>query len=417
MVTTEVETHPWISFDIDTTRIQPGTWMLLGEAMSKCEHLIGSPLKPAVAHELYAVYLTKGVKATTAIEGNTLSEEQVRARIDGDGKLTESLEYQGQEVDNIYRAIMSIDQSMLGGMPELCVEEILRFHATILDGFNDPPDRVPGSFREHGVGVANYGAPDAAHVDALMRKLCEWLKSLEPPVDAPRSDRFAAALLRAILAHLYIAWIHPFGDGNGRTARLVEVQILAGSGLVPMVATNLLSDHYNRTRPRYYEQLARASKVGHPYDFIHYAVLGFVSELREQIITVKGHNLRVVWESYVYEAFADSRTTDAKKRQRALALALPADASVSKRQAMELTPELIRLYAIAGPRIPARDLNDLVKMGLAHFDGKRYTSAIDRLQAWVSPVAEPQQMAKEQLDVLDDLPGLEVDDALFDMLA
>lgn len=172
-----------------------------------------------------------------------------------------------------------------------------------------------------------------------------------------------------------------------------------------MVATNLLSDHYNRTRPKYYDQLAHASKVGHPYDFVHYAVTGFVDELREQIKTVKSHNLRVAWESFVHEAFASVRGTDAKRRQRSLALALPADEWLTKEQAMELSAQLIREYALAGPRIPARDLNTLVKMGLARRDGKLYSSAIDRLQAWVSPVAEPLEIAHDELARQDELVG------------
>lgn len=400
-------THPWISFKIDPSRISPKTWIALGEAMSKCEHLIGSPLKPGVAAELSSIYLTKGVKATTAIEGNTLSEEQVRARIEGDGKLSDSLEYQGREVDNIAQALKSIDQQMISGLPIVCVDEILGFHKMVLNGFDDPPDRDPGKFREHRVGVGNYGAPEAEEVDRLMHDLCDWLAELMPSGTDNRADRFSNAILRAVLAHLYIAWIHPFGDGNGRTARLVEVLILASSGLVPMVATNLMSDFYNRTRPLYYEQLSRASKVQHPYDFIDYAVGGFVDELREQIKIVKGHNMRVAWESFVHEGFSSIRGTDAKRRQRSLALALPADTWVTKKEATELTPDLIRLYAVAGPRIPARDLNELVKMGLARQRDGKYSSAIDVLQAWVSPVAEPTEMAHEELALLDHLPAAE----------
>ncbi len=43
-----------------------------------------------------------------------------------------------------------------------------------------------------------------------------------------RNNRVAAAILRAVLAHLYIAWIHPFGDGNGRTARLAKKLVKRG---------------------------------------------------------------------------------------------------------------------------------------------------------------------------------------------
>ncbi|MGH3941387.1 MAG: Fic family protein [Pseudonocardiaceae bacterium] len=75
-----------------------------------------------------------------------------------------------------------------------------------------------------------------------------------------RLMRFYCLFVAATLAHLYIAWIHPFGDRNGRTARLLECAILAHSGVVPWVSSNLLSDHYNRTRSRYYQRLERASR-------------------------------------------------------------------------------------------------------------------------------------------------------------
>ena len=48
----------------------------------------------------------------------------------------------------------------------------------------------------------------------------------------------AEGILKATLAHLYIAWIHPFGDGNGRTARLVEFMLLSRAG-VPSPSAHL----------------------------------------------------------------------------------------------------------------------------------------------------------------------------------
>ena len=56
---------------------------MLGEARSKCEHLVGIPLKPEFAQKLYNITLIKGAVATTAIEGNTLTEEQVQGIIEG----------------------------------------------------------------------------------------------------------------------------------------------------------------------------------------------------------------------------------------------------------------------------------------------------------------------------------------------
>src|SRR5713101_2623730 len=76
-------THPWLTFNADLRSAGPELWMMLGECQSKCEHLARYPLTPDIAHEIHTMYLAKGVLATTAIEGNTLSEDEVRQILDG----------------------------------------------------------------------------------------------------------------------------------------------------------------------------------------------------------------------------------------------------------------------------------------------------------------------------------------------
>src|SRR5262245_53258200 len=95
------ETHPWISFEINLEAAPARFWMLLGEAQSKCEHIAGVPLKPAVQEELHKIYLAKGVQATAAIEGNTLTELEVRKEVEGTLEVPESKEYLKQEINNI----------------------------------------------------------------------------------------------------------------------------------------------------------------------------------------------------------------------------------------------------------------------------------------------------------------------------
>ena len=93
------ESHPWITFEAtDFNKLGPKSWMLLGEARSRCEHLTGAPLQPDVAKDLYRVALIKGAQATTAIEGNTLTEEQVEGILDGTFKAPPSRAYQEREV-------------------------------------------------------------------------------------------------------------------------------------------------------------------------------------------------------------------------------------------------------------------------------------------------------------------------------
>jgi hypothetical protein len=119
-------THPWITFTFDSSSLAGTSWFFLGEAMSKCAHLIGSPLKPSIAEDLAAVYLAKGVHATTAIEGNTLSEEEVLHRVKGERpSLPPSREYLGTEADNIIRAIAEIDAALQAGrVPSLDSERL-----------------------------------------------------------------------------------------------------------------------------------------------------------------------------------------------------------------------------------------------------------------------------------------------------
>ena len=93
-----LETHPWLTFELDLTKAPTRFWTLLGDACSKCEVISGIPLMPETAEELNLVSLEKGAQATTAIEGNTLTQEQVALLARGELQLPPSKEYLGVEV-------------------------------------------------------------------------------------------------------------------------------------------------------------------------------------------------------------------------------------------------------------------------------------------------------------------------------
>jgi Fic family protein len=215
----------------------------------------------------------------------------------------------------------------------------------------------------------------------------KWLEELRSvPPDASAEDRFVAAVMAAALAHLYIAWVHPFGNGNGRLARLIEVQILSESGVVPIVATNVLSDFYNKTRSAYYLALDEAQiSVA---SFLKYAVRGFADELRAQVVVLRKESLDIHWESHVYELFRGQPRTHTRDRQRDVALTLPKDKIVTPEELTELTAPLARRYAMCGSRVPARDLNDLFKMGLLAREGpRRYRARREVIEAFIPPMA------------------------------
>ena len=86
-----LDAHGFISYTLNLREVSYKLWMLLGAAESKCKHLAGIPLRPEKQKELNQISLKKGIRATTAIEGNTLSEEDVeRIYLGGAGSIPQS---------------------------------------------------------------------------------------------------------------------------------------------------------------------------------------------------------------------------------------------------------------------------------------------------------------------------------------
>lgn len=367
--------HPWITFRVDLSRAGADFWMLLGEARSKVDHLSLALLKPAIAEEMHQVYLAKGAQATTAIEGNTLSEAEVAAIVAGRASAPHpSQEYLYREVENIVSAFNRIkDQLIAGGSADLTPAGIKEFNREVLDGL-DRDDVHPGQIRRQSVVVGRYrGAPweDCEH---LVERLCEWLTG---PAFDPSDEhwRIPYALIKATVAHLYIAWIHPFDDGNGRTARLMELQILLAAG-VPMPAAHLLSNHYNATRTEYYRQLEIASASGGDIvPFVRYAIRGFVDGIRAQVERVWVQQYADRWEQFIYETFGGKVTSDAERRRLQLVLELSVRPDpVPRRDIPRLSPDLAFAYA-GTQRMLSRDLNALEAMGLIEQAGRGFWRA------------------------------------------
>ena len=356
-------THPWITFLIDLQRAGPRLWLYLGEAASKCDHIAGVPLRPLTADSLHLLYLAKGALATTAIEGNTLTEKEVLQHLEGRLDLPPSKEYLAREIDNIVKACNIIGERLHSADHALTPEHVCEFNRWVLENLPAEEDVIPGTVRTHSVivGAVYRGAP-AEDCEYLLERLCQWLSG--PDFESPEGMEMVYAILKATIAHLYLAWIHPFGNGNGRTARLMEFQILLAAG-VPTPAAHLLSNHYNQTRSEYYRQLDRASKSGGDIiPFLEYAVQGFVDGLKEQLEVIRGQQWDVAWRNFVHEAFRD-KTGASDQRQRHLVLDLSTNnepAPVSKLG--EFTPRLAKAYANKTAKTMQRDLAALEKMGL-----------------------------------------------------
>ena len=355
-------THPWLTFRFDLRRLRHTDWLALGEAAAACRHIAAAPLAPEVSEEIHQLYLAKGALATTAIEGNTLTEEEARAAVAGTLELPPSREYLKRELDNIVAACNTlVEQLRTKGHIPLTVETLESMNASVLRGLEVDEHVVPGQVRAVNVSVGRYRCPEGRDARFLLERLCATLNDMT----APGVDASAFAILKAIFAHVYFVWIHPFGDGNGRTGRLLELAILLEAGL-PQPACHLLSNHYNQTRTNYYRQLARASQVGGDgiFGFFTYGLSGLVDGLREQLDVIREHQWEVAWTHFVHERFRHARSaTDRRRRTLALALSTLRDA-VSLDALPNLNTEVARAYATVSPRTLARDVDALRELDL-----------------------------------------------------
>lgn len=376
-------THPWITFSVDLRQAPYQLWLLLGDAQAKCQYLAGVPLLPAVAQRLYRVFLAKGVLGTTAIEGNTLTEEEVLRRLDGQLQLPPSKEYLGQEVDNIIEACNIIARRILDSREAaLSLEQLAEFNRLALKNLPLAEEVVPGQIRSHSVVVGAYRGAPAEDCEYLTRKLCEWLATgFSPSVSYP----IGFGILRAIIAHLYLAWIHPFADGNGRTARLAEFEILLSLG-VPATAVHLLSNHYNQTRSEYYRHLDITHKSGGDlFPFLLYALQGFVDGLADQIATIREQQLHVHWINYIHDRFRD-KDSPADIRRRRLALDLSRRGEpVPLAEIRQVSPRMAQAYATKGDKTLSRDINKLVALGLVEKTERGIRAKAETMRAFLPP--------------------------------
>lgn len=359
--------HPWLTFNLDFRQAPSRLWTLLGECRSKCHHLRNTPLRPDTWQQLHLVYLAKGVQGSAAIEGNSLSQEQVEDAIEGTLEVPPSREYLKREIENILSICNGIaSKVMTEGGAKISMEWVYDTHRRQFEGLETEDYNLLGQFATVDIGVGRYRGAPRQDCEYLVQRLVDWVEtqwSTRP--DGTRwTDSMCAAIIKAVVAHLYFVWIHPFGDGNGRVSRLIEVLILLRAG-VPMPAAQLLSNHYNLTRDRYYRELKNSSKSSDGLvSFLLYAVEGFRDGLKEQIEFVTNQQHRIFWRDYVYCVFRD-KTGVASDRRRNLALEISAQDTPLVRQELLLRSALLATaYANSTDKTLSRDLKELEELKL-----------------------------------------------------
>jgi Fic family protein len=351
------------------------------EALIKSIYL--TPLLPEHYKKLMKVSLIKGAQSTTAIEGNTLSEGEIEEIIIGK-KLPKSKEYQEIEVKNVIETLNYLKTEIVeNNFNELITSGLIKkIHHMIAKNLGIYLDAVPGKFRTDNRTVGSYHCPDYNDVEKLINNLTNWLKS---EFHYPDEQKIYNVIVQAIVTHVYIEWIHPFGDGNGRTGRMIEFYILLRGG-IPDIASHILSNYYNETRPEYYRQLDNARHKRDLTEFIDYALLGLSDGLQKTLEIIQKSLFEITWQKLIYDKFSlrkDNIGREVFRRRRTLMLEIPLEIEVSIEDISLLTPKIAKVYADKSNRTILRDLNELMELELIKKIGKKYKANIGLLKGYL----------------------------------
>ncbi len=378
------EKYPHLRF-ANTWEISPSAYFMLGECNALIKAITNTPIRPDYLKTLREFALNKGAQATTAIEGNTLSIEDIE-KIQRGTKLPPSKQYLQIEVKNILDAFNQILEKVVVKKEILLItpDLIKSFHKMVGNNLGDHFQAIPGRFRNNEVVVGAYKAPDHQYVDGLVDELCVWLRK---EFHFENNQSFSDAILQAIVTHIYIAWIHPFSDGNGRTARLLEFYLLLRAG-VPDIASHVLSNFYNITRSEYYRQIDNATRKRNITDFINYALQGFRDGLNEVLETIQENQLLITWRNYIFNIFEKKmtvgRTRQANKRRRNLVLEIPYDKYLSEDEIHNLKAWIIQDYSKLSARSFQRDIDELIELDLVDSQNNSYRAKIDVLKKFMA---------------------------------
>lgn len=234
----------------------------------------------------------KSIHSSLAIENNQLSLFQVEDVINGKPVIGEQKDI--QEVKNAYEAYEQIDK-----INPYSVEDLKKIHKTLTFLI----EKDAGKFRNHGECVRDgeriiFVAPPENMVNPLMNQLFDWMRKSKETVNP---------LILSCIFHYEFVSIHPFHDGNGRTARLWQTAIL--SHWEKAFTYLPIESMIKKNQEEYYTAIQNCNNVGKSNEFIEF-MLKIISETIDEMMNSK----EMKDKSYLLLSESESKVLECIKR-------------------------------------------------------------------------------------------------------
>jgi Fic family protein len=341
----------------DKTRIE----MLLVEASTLNSAINDLPILPGWSSQIDPELLYSSIASTAAIEGNSLNAEDVRALDEGKIPDAGHTAKDRLEITNLISAYRAIDTLPAKPIPLIFSEKHIKElhkHITFDLPYND---NIPGAYRNGKVIVGDkahggiYNPPKIIEdVRMLMDEFIDWMNS----DDLINENVF----IRSALAHYHFSLIHPFWDGNGRVARLLEALLLQSAGI--RFLPKMLSNYYYRHVDDYYRAFSdtiKAKKDVTP--FLEFNLRGVIESLQQMKSRIAFFIRKLAMRDYLH--FLGTKKTISKRQNDLLTLLLDDTSEKSfTLHELQLTMPYTMLYRKVSEMTARRDLKNLLDLKL-----------------------------------------------------
>ncbi len=358
----------------------------LVEAAAAVQALKAVPYQRDWVEALQAVELKREIAGTSRIEGAEFSDAELEAALaESPEKLHTRSQRQAHAAVKTYRWIATIPTDR--PVDEALILEIHRRMVTGADDDHCEPGRLRGA--DHNV---NFGQP--RHRGAAGGRECA--SAFKQFVHALTTQfRAQPPLLAALAAHYHLAAIHPFMDGNGRTARALEALLLQRAGLRDTCFI-AMSNYYYEEKQGYLAALSHVRDDNYDLTaFFKFALRGVALQAKRMLEEIRTQVAKALFKNTMYELFGRLKST----RRRVLAARqMEILHTLLKQERMhtaELMDECLRSAAYAHLKEPrmalARDLVALLDLNAIRFDDDDQQVAI-RLE-WPQVIDETKFLA------------------------
>jgi Fic family protein len=375
-----------ILYDAPTSWISYDLYALVGElteAKAAVLSLTAIPFQRSWAENLQAIELKREVAGTSKIEGADFTDRELDEALTGatpEDKLTRS-QRQARAAINTYRWI--------GNLPhDFPVDEALvrQIHLRIVTGCDDDhccPGELRSSGQNVGFGLPTHrGAEGGAECLNMFRRLCGALN---------QEFRAHDPLIQALALHYHLGAMHPFQDGNGRTARAVEALILQRSQLKDALFI-AMSNYYYDEKTKYLSTLSEVRQRNYDLTpFLKFGLSGIALQCQRLLKEIRAHVQKALFRDVMgrmYGRLRSPRKRGMGRRQcELLNRLLDRDLPIDHLEFYEVMGQHYTNLHAPG-RAYVRDLNQLSRLGAISVKKSEEKFLIQTRPEWATEITE-----------------------------